>query len=763
MSTMAPRTVRKASSERLTPAQQAAITQSLDEQITQGMRRWGLPADSQAGGQQGTARGSAPQGNRAQQWARQRTEAAKAAARERATRARKAAVASARREARSLYHRNRQVLAPWLLAAPYAGLGELAAFGASQPGTAPAAAAGIAAAGAGAWSGLAWWKKRPTQAKWHTRLKAGLAAGCAWCTGMPLLAPALGEPTMWAAALTTTAALSAGWWAQHRPGYPTTPPAQPADESLDTTTAAEICQTWADRVAIDSGAVPGSQLRHTRDLTGGTEFEITLSHAKGITQDSLTERRGRIGLALGIMAGQITFEPHGSDPAKVWMRVTRTAPDGKYAGPECLRNGKPMRSPSEIRPGDTVDIVVGPYQDGESCAVFRVLSSGSVEGGFVLGSRGSGKSLLLEQLAIGLRWLGCQVWYYDGQGGASSATLTSHADWALTDPERDAVRLYQALSGLAQARQGELKHDKSLANRYDYDANRPPLVVIVDECHELYSRVNPVTGRTFGADLGDLDRQYRKLGIGTLAASQDLDLNTFGQSDVLRAGLYAGTALTLRFMSKSHAALLPGAERGGGASPTTLPPGGGYGYTPLGERPTAMWRARKVEDPAGWMDSLPPVELDRVSALGAGHDYLDRHETAYSTSSPERLERIRAATTPEELRAALGGGHHQPGPASAAAAGEADGGAQVLRMPLAAGTASTDDAGGDGDEEEPGEDGITGRQRSILWELRQQTRTAASLAEWLGVTDRTVRTDLTALKSAGLIETNGRGNYRARA
>lgn len=679
-------------------------------------------------------------------WLGRQQEAARQAA---ADKTRGAARAAGRRgvaEARSLAHRNHTQLVPWLLGSGYYGAALLGCGAAGSGG--PLLGVAIGAAAAGIYTLVAWKARLSGRCPaWFTRrLRRALIAGCVFAAAAPLLALA-GPWVPVAVGMWSTVVFSARWWQHHRPGHPDKP-AKASGEALSASRVADILDRWAGRIAVAGGPVPRSELAHTRDLKHGTEFAVRLDPAGRVTTDQLTTRSGQIALALGVMAGQLSFDPDRTDPGLCWMRVVDVAPDAVYGGPIILRGGKPCGDDprGEIEPGDTVDIVVGPYQDGEGAQTVRVISGGSVQGGFLLGSKGSGKSLLLESLCIGLRRLGCVVWYFDGQGGASSQVLAETADWPIIDTATGPRRLYEGMRRAAHARQRELRGDPGLGNRYDYNPARPPIVVIVDECHGLFNRVDPDSGQTYGALLGDLDREYRKLGIAMFAASQDLDLPTFGGSDVLRSGLYAGTALVLRFMSRNHSSLLPGA--GQGFSPWEIPAGGGYGLTPLGERPTALWRAcvpAGAEAAQEWMRRLPAGQLDTLTEHAVGTVYRTREADAEVDTEHARQQLEQARTwTPEQWDAYFAG-------TPAAKADRGPDGASTrpgtVRMPWARDTG------------EVVTELFTARQMDILAALADGPASTDELADRYGVTVRSIRTDIQRLGDR--VTKVDRGVYRA--
>lgn len=702
-----------------------------------------------AGNRKATAKNGAPAQHTS--WWDKKKAAGKAAAKRKAKESGQAAGSFLRAEARSTWHRNKTQAAPWLLAAPYAVAGEAAAQALGQnPTVGGVAVAGVAAAATGVGSAAAWkWKlagRVPT--RFARRVRRGMAVGCAWCCSMPLLAPDVGQPSMWAAGLLGTVALSASWWQHHRPGHPDGPE-RVENHSLAASRAKHLVAVFNEDCAAQSGPVPGAELSHNRDTDVGSEFRLDLNPRGQVTGDSMQSRTGRVSLMLGVMAGQITFQPDKQHPTVVWMRVTDTAPDATYTGPRILRNGQPCHDRTDIGPDDDVDIVVGPYQDGEAEFTFRVIKGGSVQGGFLLGDKGSGKSALMEALAVGLRWLGIFLIWFDGQGGASSPTLNSTADWPEIDVSDGPDRVFRALKKMLYWRQSELAGEADRDGKYVYDPARPPIIAMVDECHALFNTTNPVTGKTYGVDLGETDRMWRKAGMALIGGSQDCDLKTFGGdgSDVLRTGMLGGNLVVMRYLSKSHTGLLPG----NALPPGGVPDGGGFGQAPLGDRPQVIWRGRKVDDAAGWMRSLPPATLDHDTERAAGQAYANRHEQAEVNvqQARQRLADMKAMSAEElhdHLEQQVFG---QPGAAGSPARPEPASG-PVLRMPGAV-------DGGAGQQDSR----LSERQADMLDLLSAHALSTAQIADHYGVSVQVIRADLTRL-GEGRLEKVDRGVYRAR-
>jgi hypothetical protein len=565
---------------------------------------------------------------------------------------------------------NRKQLMPWAIAAPYAGLGAVAtASAATADGLLIPAAVGGVCAGVAALGSVVAWKRKladavPSDLK--ERIRGSLAMACCWSAAMPLVDGAW-QAAMWMAMVGGTAWVALPWWRRNTHPIPLAKDlAQlPVDMTKKTTDENEdedalrvrqlvedITASWYEHVSGDkTGAVPEATLEYD-GLTGSVlEFVIELDPQGQVTAENIETRRHRIAQGTGVFARQLTFE-QGERVTEVIMRVQMIEKETRYEGPVVLCDGKRINSRWEITPGSDVDIVVGPYLDGQGATVYRVISAGSVNSAFILGSIGSGKTLLAEQIAIGLRFIGCEIWYVDGQDGASSDMLKHHASWSVPLTQDDIENLYQAIGGVMKGRNLELRTDPELQNKYTYDPKRPPVIVFLEEAQEVF-RMKNENGTTYGVRLGYHAQKIRKNGIGFVAISQDFDMvGTFGGSDLLRNCITAGhNFFAMMFTSSARKGMLPG-----DCPDLTVVPPKGYGYSPMGNRPRAMWRAANIENSSRakheWMQSYPEPTLDLLSQRMAGKAYKQRHIRFEENleDAREQLDFLRNATD-EELEA----------------------------------------------------------------------------------------------------------------
>lgn len=688
-------------------------------------------------------------------------------------------------EVKSAAHRNRKQLAPWALATPYALVGETTNLIAEYShGASPIGISALCAATAAGASILAWRKKvaKRTPARFAPKVQAGMALACGWTAGMPLIhGPA--EWGMWLAALASTAWLSLGWWREH--DHPIPLPEDIAtlnvDEDQDVAVGdaealtadrqvpelvAGITAAWADRVRVATGAVPGSDLSYTGTTGNAACFAIQLAADGQITPSTIGSRRDRIALAIGVFPHQITFDP--TDPTVVIMRITLAAQESTYTGPVVLCDGKQISSRWEITPGASVDIVFAPYLDGEGAAMYRVIDAGSVNSAFILGSIGSGKTLLAEQIAIALRFIGCELWYVDGQDGASSDMLKQHADWSIPLTAEDVESLYQAIEGVMDGRNLELRTQPELNNKYTYDPNRPPVITIMEEAQEVFRMTNS-EGITYGILLGQQAQKIRKTGIAFLAISQDFDMTgTFGGSDMLRNCLLAGgNFFAMRFTSPARKGMLPAA-----CPDLQQVPKHGFGYSPMGSRPTAMWRAVNIENSARtkheWMEAFPPATLDVIAQRKAGVAYEHRLERAEESmeSAKAELEFVRNSTA-EEIEAARRKKNQKT--AQPSAEGQA-GGATVVRFPFTTAPAGQATPAQqppapappvESTQPESARLALTDTEQQVLDILTDTPHNPTSLGQHLGIRSQSAGQHLRSLAAKGWVSRMDDGRYTA--
>ncbi|MET9260375.1 hypothetical protein [Amycolatopsis sp. NPDC004079] len=556
-----------------------------------------------------------------------------------------------RADLRSLHTRNSAQLTPWLLAAPYAGTGAAANLLAHH-GAHAANPMGIAAVAGGvsAIVSYAAWRKKigaKVPARYQERVRNWMGIGCAWTAAMPLQGTGSGQAGMWLLAVGGTALAAMPWWREHRHPYPLLDEddcdlAHDSDDGADRDSPSErlelarqIEADWDDYVAPFT--LTGSVLRYRDTVNHGLVFDLHLVRGKQKI-DNVRRAKADIVAALDLDAAQFGIAK-GRNEYTLDITVITEEIENPYTGPRIIREG-----------GD-VFIEIGPYEDGIGAERFHVLADqlspaqlaagekprGSMNGGMIVGSKGSGKSRLMEEISDGLDELGVKIWYCDPQEGQSSPALMAEADWPISglngvDRETGGLRVYGNLIDLWLAVRSAVQlrsTEGAVAGEpgFQHTRERPAIMVVIDECHRAFQAINPLTGNTFGEDFADLDRMMRKNGIAILGGSQSITADTFGRGNkatVLRDGMCSVNVYILAYTAK-NVGLVPGYA---GQPVDTLPLNRGYGYNPKGARPHTRFQARYTSDFGSFMAQRPKHPLDERLQKRLGPTYTKRFEKA---------------------------------------------------------------------------------------------------------------------------------------
>lgn len=695
--------------------------------------------------------------------------------RDRTKRAARSAVTSARSEARSVIHRNRKQLVPWMIAAPYAATGEaahlLATYGSGSP-VAISAAAAATTAGA---SLVAWRKRiaRRTPGKFRQKMQASLGLLCGWTTVMPLI-PTSDQAGMWLALLGGTAWMGLSWWRDHQHPIPLAGDVEnlevPAPQEQDCNTTdntpednpgfgAQVLSDW-DTYVTGQGTLPGSCLSRPRRIPYGWTFLVHLVRGKQQLETARAARKA-IAEALNLDPGMVSFDHDdrpGADRSVIVMTIRTEDIDNTYTGPTIIREG-----------GD-VSIEIGPYQDGDGSELFHVLADqltdeqlasgerprGSMNGGFLLGTKGSGKSRILELIAVGLRALGVEIWYLDPQEGKSSPAIMAEAEWPLSGMHgargaySNVVDLWQAIGAVCEVREAE----GAVAGEtgFQHTRQRPAIMVIIDECHQVFQAENPETGQSFGAEAAQLDRIMRKNGIGLLGASQAITQDTFGRGNlasVLRDGMCASNVLLLAYGGK-NLRLAPGYDDQPCAD---LPLSRGYGFNPKGNRPQTRFQARYTPDFQPWLADYPQATLDTRVQKRIGNTYLRRFEQYAEDTAAKRalLAEIDAAEGDASTLPAFGAEtSQQPQEEGQPATVTSLLSPQQRRMQTT--TTATPPAAG----------ALTGAEQTTLTMLAQEPQTPTTLGRALGITSQAAGRRLRSITAKGHAVQMDDGRYMAK-
>lgn len=635
----------------------------------------------------------------------------------------------------SAYHRNLHLFGPWYAGAGYAAAGELS-YALAATGTVPSTGAElVAASGAAVTTVLSWRKIKQLPEKYWNKMYTGLAAGCVTCASLPL-SPLDWHPLALLGGLGGLIYASANYWRDKAASYP--PPGgnqSTMDEAVEqvatpesgvSAEAADVIADWNEFVYPK--ILKGAELVKPRPFDHGWIFTVQLTRGEHKYED-LRSKATDIAFALNVATDDITTDPGKSSVLEPTLTVVTQRPDTAYTGPIIHSDG------------GTISIELGPYVDGNGVETFKVFGDqlseadlatgkphiGSMYGGFVLGTKGSGKSATVEEVAIGLRELGVEIWYLDGKDGQSSPALMEMADWPLRGLHSPDGRnngnvsdLLDAVKNVVDVR--NLEGGVAGHRGFQHTPDRPGIMVIVDECHRVFGALNPETDNAFGEDFGEEDRRMRSAGVGIFGASQLPTLPTFGGSNALRSGMCDTNGLLLRYAGNNASIAFPEYE---GQPAGGLPPNRGYGYSPAGDRAHTAWQARWAPDLDRYLRELAKATLDQRSAQAAGEAYRRRFETAQQ-SLEEMQNRL----------AAFDNGTPLPKPKKSPSK-ESSGG-DVLTFPgqyTAPGNAA-------------GETTLTERQQQILALLHEGAKNAKALSAELDVTPRTVNTDLRKLRES---------------
>ncbi|MGW8527031.1 hypothetical protein [Nocardiopsis sp. NPDC055824] len=464
-------------------------------------------------------------------------------------------------------------------------------------------------------------------------------------------------------------ALSAHWWRTHRIGYGaarTALPQVPSDA-----VAAHYAALWDQHLAGTSGGeFAGTALMRHRTTEYGHTWDVKLRPgSRGL--DSLHQNLSQVSTALGVARKYISLSEHEEEPDNpllATLRITTNSPTKGPVGIDVDENGVPTILGTPVWDPESGDITVGPYADGIGMHTWGLYRANSLLGGYLFGAQRSGKSELLNLLALGVRLTGnTTIWYLDGQGG-TQPTLMKCADWDASESRARRRLALEAAAIVIQVR--GLTNKASGSKGFTPRPDRPGLVLFLDESHETilddYVRVPVPSKRELDKGEAELDPGFghhtnaqlvnmitrigRKVGVAILAASQDTGLAAFGGDRVIRGNLFTANAGLMKSEDAISAQIAPNAAM----SPTELPAGGGYGAAAneTGQdggvtARRAMWRAAYTEDFAELIEAAGPcLPLEEEAAYyidqlldGA---YTKRHETSAEERAEAAGEAVRA-------------------------------------------------------------------------------------------------------------------------
>jgi hypothetical protein len=377
-------------------------------------------------------------------------------------------------------------------------------------------------------------------------------------------------PELMVAGLTGLYLLSARWWNLHRMGYPGEAIVEAVKEELEEIVdqieemidSDSIVEKWDAKVAHSGGALTGARLRDRSEHPAGQAYALHIVPGKQ-TLETVMNVMPLIATALGIPQRNLlvedmppTDENPDPDPAILKFQVITKSP---------IRNVVPLEGPRWRWNGGDLIVDMGPFADGIGQAPWRLFSENSFWGGFVCGAQGSGKSALVDAMAISFMDTGLiDLIYIDPQDGGSSPGLFKHAMWSVgSDPDQQEDVLV-GLKSLVRFRAMENSVRLDVSG-FTPTPTRPAVLVIIDECHMVFTAKN-------AQDWGLVARVGRKVGVAVVAASQIYGLDSFGGEDSLRQSLETANSAILR-IGRNQASLIPGTT----FDPSRLPQIAGYG------------------------------------------------------------------------------------------------------------------------------------------------------------------------------------------
>jgi predicted ATPase len=394
-------------------------------------------------------------------------------------------------------------------------------------------------------------------------------------------------------------------------------------------------QALAESYLHEPQLVPGVGLRYTLELVPGKQHIDTVQGC---------DVRGALRLRA---LESVIVEQHPTEPEPTCQItiVTRSPilTDQVWPGPEYAFD-------SAIG-----SVNMGPFVDGDGVARWSVYRSDGMFGGFAQGAPGSGKSRLLETIAVAcasskthptIVWFGC------GQNGDSSTkVLVPYADNVATTADDMLEMLIQAervmevngaenrawgFDGFNPGWQTVTEHTEVCDDAKRLNCACPPkrverkgLLIIVDEFHNFLDRRRYAKADEVQSKLARIAKEGRKVGVAVILATQAPTLQaSFGDgkfADPLRMCIMEGNGLILRSRSKDIKLIF-----GVDIDPAKFPKLPGYGFLtdPMPGARSAPFRGYKVTDAAieQWLQSFPWRSLPVRQARHAGKTYLCRND-----------------------------------------------------------------------------------------------------------------------------------------
>lgn len=452
--------------------------------------------------------------------------------------------------------------------------------------------------------------------KSRRRAQAFIAVAATWlpvvtATGVSLDAVAL--------LVALGSALSLHWWRKRR--IPNTSAFTVA--TVEAPAVDVYAERWSENLGAPGCELAGSRLESPEEIKAGARYVLRLVPGK--------QSYGQImGLLEKVRSGLELLPDHDMIVEKHPLLAA-----------SCLQFTVVTRSPikaSIVHPGPsafdpkTGCVDLGPFVDGEGVARWKAYTKNRFWGGYLQGGTGSGKSRMIEGIALSLASSDTHptvVWYADGQGGASSPLLMKWADHKARTHEQTHAMLAGVLLVM------ELRQDENALEElegFTPELDRPGLLGILDECQKPLSKFeNPRLAEHTQYLIATIAREGGKVGVALILASQQSTLDAFGgagnNAEAIRSNLLMGNGVILRSKDNNARQVF-----GVAVNPKDFPPIQGYAFLvdPDEGARSAPFRGYYVTDDlrARWPQSIDWKSLDVGAANAYGRDYLRRRELA---------------------------------------------------------------------------------------------------------------------------------------
>ncbi|MYQ82966.1 MULTISPECIES: DNA/RNA helicase domain-containing protein [unclassified Streptomyces] len=398
---------------------------------------------------------------------------------------------------------------------------------------------------------------------------------------------------------------------------------------------------WAAYVAAPGRPLPGTTLENvgvnTAEQGGGWRAYVRADRRRVPTPDLVD-----LAAALGVDRLSLISYVTTSDPTRAIVRVMDRNP---------LEDGMPIPSLDALKASDGGYISIGRYVTMTEVLVQLCEPGDGAKHMMIAGATGSGKSALIEVLALACHANGYALVLADPKGNSFRKQTYDMAaihgfgiDGSMTALRAAHAKLKQAQKDLEGTGQ----------NTFTHTPERPLTVVVLDEASRLLNKNSPVKDEAV-AIVDDFASLGRALGFSLVLANQIVNLDQLGGSQAVRTNLIGGgTLVMLRTSSgQKHLADLP--DEFGLVDPSQIPqtwvrelsldgvPDGdprrtyGLGYGAGPGAMAEMMRTSYAPDLAALYDPARVVQLDFTGIDTTAH---------VTPAAPAAPSSTRASSTP---------------------------------------------------------------------------------------------------------------------